>query len=129
MPQASSMASLSHTFGQTVRSLRAAAGYSQESFADAIGVHRTYMGTLERGDANPTLDMIARIAGGLHLTLTTLFQVVETGLAGGTAPGTSDLTPQASTKAQRRAERAGGAKLSKVAERARRRPKGKGEAD
>jgi DNA-binding XRE family transcriptional regulator len=119
MRQASSMASLSDIFGQTVRSLRAAAGYSQESFADAIGVHRTYMGTLERGDANPTLDMIARIARGLRLTLTTLFQAVEAGHTGGTGAGTSDVTPPPSTKAQR----GSGTKVRRVAERPRRRPK------
>ena len=71
------MASLNTRFGRTVRARRAKAGYSQESFADAIGVHRTYMGTLERGDGNPTLDMIARIARGLDLSLSELFTAVE----------------------------------------------------
>ena len=61
----------------TVRALRSEAGYSQESFADAIGVHRTSMGTLERGDGNPTLDMIVRVAKGLRLSLSELFQAVE----------------------------------------------------
>jgi DNA-binding XRE family transcriptional regulator len=37
--------------------MRTRAGYSQEGFADAIGVHRTYMGTLERGRGNPTLEI------------------------------------------------------------------------
>ena len=72
-------ASLNPKFGRAVRSLRTAAGYSQEAFADAIHVHRTYMGTLERGKANPTLDMIARIAGGLRISLAKLFEAVETG--------------------------------------------------
>jgi putative transcriptional regulator len=72
-------ASLNTKFGRAVRSLRETAGYSQEGFADAIGVHRTYMGTLERGKANPTLDMIARIAGGLRLSLAKLFEAVEGG--------------------------------------------------
>jgi transcriptional regulator with XRE-family HTH domain len=71
------MASLNARFGRTVRALRPEAGYSQESFADAIGVHRTYMGTLERGDGNPTLDMIVRVAKGLRLSLSELFQAVE----------------------------------------------------
>jgi transcriptional regulator with XRE-family HTH domain len=70
-------ASLNVRFGRAVRALRAQAGYSQESFADAIGVHRTYMGTLERGLGNPTLDMIARIARGLKLPLPKLFEAVE----------------------------------------------------
>ena len=71
------MASLNARFGRTVRALRSEAGYSQESFADAIGVHRTYMGKLERGDGNPTLDMIVRVAKGLRLSLSELFQAVE----------------------------------------------------
>ena len=109
------MASLNAKFGRTIRALRTGAGYSQEGFADALGVHRTYMGTLERGNANPTLDMIARIARGLRLTLTKLFEAVETG----PADATPDITPQPSTKAQRSSER-GSAKVSRVAERTRR---------
>jgi transcriptional regulator with XRE-family HTH domain len=76
------MASLNAKFGRTVRALREHAGYSQESFADAIKVHRTYMGTLERGRANPTLDMIARIAAGLRINLAELFAKVERDGAG-----------------------------------------------
>jgi transcriptional regulator with XRE-family HTH domain len=71
------MASLNARFGRTVRALRAKAGYSQESFADAIHVHRTYMGTLERGTGNPTLDMIVKIARGLDVSLSELFGAVE----------------------------------------------------
>jgi DNA-binding XRE family transcriptional regulator len=71
------MASIQARFGRTVRALRAKAGYSQESFADAIQVHRTSMGTLERGDGNPTLDMIVKIARGLDLSLSELFVAVE----------------------------------------------------
>ena len=58
------------------------AGHSQEAFAHAIGLHRTYMGTLERGRVNPTLRMIDRIAQGLGMTVPELFQVAE-GVCGG----------------------------------------------
>jgi transcriptional regulator with XRE-family HTH domain len=109
------MAPLNARFGRTIRALRKGAGYSQEGFADALGVHRTYMGTIEGGKGNPTLDMIARIARGLHLTLTKLFEAVETGQA----DATPDITPPPSTKAQRGSER-GGAKALRVAERTRR---------
>lgn len=71
------MASLATKFGRTVRALRKAAGYSQEDFADYVGVHRTYMGTLERGQGNPTLDMIGRIAHALHISIAALFEAVE----------------------------------------------------
>jgi DNA-binding XRE family transcriptional regulator len=73
------MPSLLVRFGKTVRKLRAEAGYSQESFAAAVGVHRTYMGTIERGHGNPTLDMIAKIARGLGMSVTRLLEKVEGG--------------------------------------------------
>jgi transcriptional regulator with XRE-family HTH domain len=71
--------SLRIALGRTVRALRSAAGYSQEGFADAIGVHRTYMGTLERGDGNPTLETLELIAKGLHLPVSELLRAAETG--------------------------------------------------
>ncbi len=116
------MTPLSEAFGKTVRALREAAGYSQERFAAEIRVHRTYMGTLERGEVNPTLEKIARIARGLRLTLTTLFQAVEAGHPGALGAATSDLTLVPSTKSQRRT----GTKLPKVAERQRRRKRKRG---
>jgi transcriptional regulator with XRE-family HTH domain len=72
------MASIKVRFGRTVRALRSKAGYSQESFADAIGVHRTAMGKVERGETNPQLDTIALIASGLNLSLSELFEALET---------------------------------------------------
>lgn len=73
------MASLKVRFGRAVRTLREEADYSQESFADAIGVHRTYMGTLERGRGNPSLEIIAKIARGLGISLAELFEAVDRG--------------------------------------------------
>lgn len=54
--------------GRTIRRLRLAAGFSQEGFADLIGVHRTFMGTVERGETNLSLLNIERIARGLELS-------------------------------------------------------------
>lgn len=71
------VASIHGRFGRTVRALRAKAGHSQESFADAIHIHRTSMGTLERGRGNPTLETILKIARGLDLSLSELFMAVE----------------------------------------------------
>ncbi len=71
------MASLKVKFGRAVRTLRTNADHSQESFADAIGVHRTYMGTLERGLGNPSLEIIAKIARGLDISIAKLFEAVE----------------------------------------------------
>lgn len=63
--------------GRTVRQLRAAAGYSQESFAAKIKVHRTFMGTIERGKTNPSLDTIERLAKGLGMSVWELMRQAE----------------------------------------------------
>ncbi|MDP2746441.1 helix-turn-helix domain-containing protein [Pseudomonas sp.] len=52
-------------FGEAVRTLRVARGLSQEQFADTVGIHRTYIGGIERGERNPTLTTIQRIANSL----------------------------------------------------------------
>ncbi len=62
------MLALRVRLGRTVRRLRETAGYSQESFADAVGVHRTYMGAVERGEVNISLANIEKIARGLGMT-------------------------------------------------------------
>ena len=58
---------LQRVLGRNLRSYRLARGYSQETFADVIGVHRTYMGGLERGERNLTLKSLERLAGQLDL--------------------------------------------------------------
>jgi transcriptional regulator with XRE-family HTH domain len=64
--------------GQRIRELRTERGYSQESFADKCGVHRTFMGTVERGESNLSFQNIARVAEALGVTLSTLFLGLET---------------------------------------------------
>jgi transcriptional regulator with XRE-family HTH domain len=65
--------------GQRIRELRAAQGYSQEGFADRCGVHRTFMGTVERGESNLSFENIARVARSLGITLSALFLGLEEG--------------------------------------------------
>jgi transcriptional regulator with XRE-family HTH domain len=52
-------------FGKTLRGLRTEQGYTQEAFADKAEIHRTYIGGIERGERNPTLTMIHRLAEAL----------------------------------------------------------------
>ena len=61
------------TFGKKVRNLRKSKGYSQESFADAVDLHRTYIGAIERGEQNVSLDNIERIAKALKIRISELF--------------------------------------------------------
>jgi transcriptional regulator with XRE-family HTH domain len=63
--------------GQRVRELRAKAGYSQEAFADVCGVHRTFMGTIERGESNLSFQNLVKVAGALGVTLSQLLSGVE----------------------------------------------------
>ena len=60
-------------FGARVRALRKAAGYSQEDFALEIGLDRTYMGGVERGERNLALLNIRKIARGLKISEKELF--------------------------------------------------------
>ena len=55
-------------FGESVRELRKKRGLSQDDFATAAGIHRTYVGGVERGERNPTLTSIIRIATALQVS-------------------------------------------------------------
>ena len=66
------METLQIRLGRAVRRLRKDAGFSQESFADTVGVHRTYMGAVERGEVNISLANIEKIANSLELTAAAL---------------------------------------------------------
>lgn len=51
-----------------VRRYRQQAGYSQEELAGRAGIHRTYIGGIERGERNPTLTMIHRLSKALGVS-------------------------------------------------------------
>jgi transcriptional regulator with XRE-family HTH domain len=53
---------LQRTVGRNLRAYREARGLSQEGFGEMLGVHRTYMGGVERGERNLTLKSVERIA-------------------------------------------------------------------
>lgn len=52
-------------FGNRMRQLREAAGLTQESLADAAGLHWSYVGQIERGERNLTYKNVLRLARGL----------------------------------------------------------------
>lgn len=60
-------------FGGKVRRFRHAQGLSQEELADRAGVHRTYIGMVERAEKNITLENIGKICNGLKVSLTEFF--------------------------------------------------------
>ena len=53
---------LQKTVGRNLRTYRLERGLSQEAFADQLGVHRTYMGGVERGERNLTLKSLEKMA-------------------------------------------------------------------
>ncbi len=63
------------TFGAHIRTLRKKAGFSQEDFALEIGLDRTYMGGIERGERNLALLNIRKIAAGLKIPIKNLFNL------------------------------------------------------
>jgi transcriptional regulator with XRE-family HTH domain len=63
--------------GQRIRALRAERGYSQEAFADKCGVHRTFMGTIERGESNISFQNLFKVAAALDITLSGLLAGIE----------------------------------------------------
>jgi len=63
---------LQRAVGLSLRAHRERRGLSQESFARSIGVHRTYLGGLERGEHNLTLNSVERIAGRIGIEPMTL---------------------------------------------------------
>jgi transcriptional regulator with XRE-family HTH domain len=66
------VSALSKRFGLAVRNRRTKAGISQEKLAESASLHPTYVGMVERGVRNPTLDVAARLAKALKVDLTKL---------------------------------------------------------
>ena len=64
-------------FGIALQRLRRARGQSQEDLSGLTDIDRAYVGRLERGEANPTLLMLTRIAIALDVSLSELLQSVK----------------------------------------------------
>lgn len=64
-------------FGRALRESRARTGLSQEAFGHASGLHRNYVGAIERGEINPTLRVLMKLADGLGRPLSELIVLWE----------------------------------------------------
>jgi transcriptional regulator with XRE-family HTH domain len=56
-------------FGEHLRELRTAAGLSQEALAEKAGLHRNYVGHIERGEKTASLDVLVRLAAAFNLPM------------------------------------------------------------
>ena len=68
------MSDIAKVVGQRIRNYRTQNGLSQEKLAELSGCHPTYIGQLERGEKNATLESIERIAAALGISLSKLFE-------------------------------------------------------
>ena len=66
-----------YRFGKTVQRLRTERNISQEKFAELAGVHRTYIGMIERAERNITLINIEKIAKAFDLSVPELINKME----------------------------------------------------
>ena len=80
------MSDLAKILGQRIRNYRTAKGLSQEKLAELAGCHPTYIGQIERGEKNATIESMEKIATALQISLSTLFEKI-----GQATDGTRDI--------------------------------------
>lgn len=68
------MSEISKLIGQRIRNYRTQKKLSQEKLAELSGCHHTYIGQVERGEKNATLESIEKIASALNVSLAQLFE-------------------------------------------------------
>lgn len=68
------MSNIAKILGQRIRNYRMSQGLSQEKLAELAKCHPTYIGQLERGEKNATIESIEKIASALNITLSKLFE-------------------------------------------------------
>lgn len=63
--------------GSLIREERERRGLTQEGLAALAGLHRTFVGEVERGESSPTIWVLARLCGALDMRLSHLFAIYE----------------------------------------------------
>ena len=69
--------SIQEQFGQNLRAYRLERKFSQEKLAEASGLHRTYISSLESGARNPTITVVAQLAKALGIKAGALLEGVD----------------------------------------------------
>ena len=70
------MSEIAKTVGQHIRNDRTQLGYSQKKLAELSDCHPTYIGQLERGEKNATLESLEKISKALGVSLLKLFEMM-----------------------------------------------------
>ncbi len=76
------MSEIAKIIGQRIRNYRTQLGLSHEKLAEMSGCHPTYIGQLERGEKNATLESIEKITAPLNVPLSKLFEKLDENTAG-----------------------------------------------
>lgn len=63
--------------GAVIKEKRKQLGFSQEAFAEKCGVHRTYMGAIERGERNISFMTILHVSNALEIKPSELFDITN----------------------------------------------------
>lgn len=71
------MTVLAIEIGHRIRNFRLQKQLSQEELAERCGLHPTYIGQLERGEKNATMESISKVAAGLGVKLSSLFENID----------------------------------------------------
>ena len=68
---------LSRVIGERLRAYRNQLGWSQERLAEQAGLHPTYIGQLERGEKNATIESVSKVSAALGISLSKLFENIS----------------------------------------------------
>ncbi|RHS20350.1 XRE family transcriptional regulator, partial [Coprobacillus sp. AF13-25] len=71
------MENIKFIIGQRIRNYRIQKNLSQEQLSELANCHPTYIGQLERGEKNATLESIQKVAQALNIPLSQLFEKIE----------------------------------------------------
>lgn len=68
---------IARELGERLRAYRTQRGWSQEELAERADLHTTYIGQLERGEKNATIESISKVAAALNISLSKLFENIS----------------------------------------------------
>lgn len=77
------MSEIAKIIGQRIRGYRNEKNLSQEKLAEMVGCHPTYIGQVERGEKNATLESVEKIASAMSVPLSKLFEKISEDVSDG----------------------------------------------